>query len=82
MYVIGLDFDNTIVCYDHVFYDVARERGLIPEETEKSKQGVRNYLRSNGQEEVWITLQGLVYGPEMCQAKAFPGVLSFFFDLP
>jgi hypothetical protein len=28
---IGLDFDNTIACYDGVFHAAALERGLIPE---------------------------------------------------
>ena len=25
--VVGLDFDNTIVCYDRLFHRLARERG-------------------------------------------------------
>ena len=27
---IGVDFDNTLVCYDGVFHRAALERGLIP----------------------------------------------------
>ena len=27
---IGIDFDNTIACYDGVFHQAALERGLIP----------------------------------------------------
>jgi hypothetical protein len=27
---IGLDFDNTIICYDAVFASAAVERGLLP----------------------------------------------------
>jgi len=27
---IGIDFDNTLIDYDRVFLDAARERGLVP----------------------------------------------------
>jgi len=27
---IGVDFDNTVICYDKVFHAAAVEKGLIP----------------------------------------------------
>jgi len=75
---IGIDFDNTIVCYDEVFYLTALEKGLIPFQLSRTKLAVRNYLRAQGQEEEWILLQGLVYGPSMKHAVAFPGCKNFF----
>jgi hypothetical protein len=36
---IGLDFDNTIVCYDDAFYRAARERELIPADVTPTKDG-------------------------------------------
>jgi len=36
--MIGVDFDNTIVCYDALFHRVARERGLAPAEERKAAQ--------------------------------------------
>lgn len=76
--LIGVDFDNTIVCYDQVFHQVALEMGLIPERLFASKGMVRDYLRQCGKEDTWIELQGYVYGPRMRDAIPFPDVLQFF----
>jgi len=75
---IGIDFDNTIVCYDNVFYYAALEKGLIPKNLQKSKQSVRDYLRSVDKEDEWIELQGYVYGRRLDLAKPFKGVCDFF----
>lgn len=75
---IGIDFDNTVVCYDRVFYHAALRKGLIPKELPRQKHSVRDYLRQQGQEEAWIELQGYVYGACMKEAPPFPGVLDFF----
>jgi len=75
---IGVDFDNTIICYDEVFPAVARERGLIPIGLPESKGNVRDYLRKSGKEEAWTELQGFIYGNRLEEAKPFPGVLEFF----
>jgi hypothetical protein len=76
--VIGIDFDNTIVCYDEVFARVAVELGLVPPEAATSKTAVRDHLRAIGQEDRWTQLQGTIYGPRMPDAPPFPGVLEFF----
>ena len=76
--IIGVDFDNTIVDYGYVFYQVALERNMIPEGLERSKKVVRDYLRSCGKEDDWIELQGVVYGPSMIRAEPYPGVKGFF----
>jgi hypothetical protein len=76
--LIGVDFDNTIVCYDGLFHQAAVERGLISADVPASKGAVRDYLRRASQEDLWTELQGYVYGPRMCDAKPFPGVLRFF----
>jgi hypothetical protein len=75
--ILGVDFDNTIVCYDHVFHAAALERELIPADLSVSKDSVRDYLRAQGQEEAWTELQGYVYGPRMRDALPFPGALEF-----
>jgi hypothetical protein len=76
--LVGVDFDNTIVCYDRVFHKIALEQGLIPADVPVSKGSVRDYLRQVGREEHWIELQGYVYGARMRDALSFPGVLEFF----
>jgi len=77
MPVIGLDFDNTIVCYDEVFARVAIEEGLVPQGVAPTKSTIRDHLRRTGREEVWTELQGRVYGPLMRYAVPFPGALEF-----
>ncbi len=74
---IGLDFDNTIVCYDRLFHAAAVEQGLIPAAIAANKIAVRDFLRAQGAEEQWIELQGEVYGKRMLEADPFPGILAF-----
>ena len=76
--IIGVDFDNTIVCYDGIFHRVALERGLIPADLPQDKTTVRNHLRQIGREPDWTEMQGYVYGPRLIDAQAYPGVLDFF----
>lgn len=75
---IGLDFDNTIVNYDSLFHKVALEQSLIPAGLPRTKLAVRDYLRSQGKEELWIEMQGCVYGARMSEAEAYPGAFNFF----
>lgn len=75
--LIGIDFDNTIVSYDELFYQVACEQNLIPTATAANKLAVRDYLRQAGQEQRWTELQGYVYGTRMDEAQPFPGLVAF-----
>ena len=75
---LGIDFDNTIVCYDGLFHRVALEGGWIPADLPANKSDVRNHLRQIGREDVWTEMQGRVYGPRLTEASPFPGVLEFF----
>ena len=78
--IIGVDFDNTIVCYDNIFYTIAIEKRIIPSSIEPIKEEVRNYLRKIGKEELWTELQGYVYGPGIVRAHVFEGVKDFFIN--
>ena len=75
---IGLDFDNTIACYNDVFSSEAKIKGLVNKEWEGSKQDLKLLLDSqeDGQTS-WQTMQGKVYGPSMQKATLFPGVARF-----
>src|SRR5690242_9557799 len=75
---LGVDFDNTIVCYDELFHRVAREKDLIPAGVPVNKSDVRNYLRRVNNEDAWTELQGHVYGARMAEAMPYPGVIEFF----
>ncbi len=76
---IGIDFDNTIARYDSSFRRTAIATQLITEEWGgRSKTELRNYLRTlpDG-EQLWMKLQGQVYGKFMHQAEIMPGFLEF-----
>ena len=74
---IGVDFDNTIVSYDKVFHKVALEQSLIKSNLNISKIAVRDYLREQGQNNIWTELQGYVYGERMLDADIFSGFINF-----
>lgn len=74
---IGIDFDNTIACYDGVFHKAAIERELIPADLPTDKTSVRDYLRAQGKEDDWTILQGYVYGARMDLVKLYEGFRHF-----
>jgi hypothetical protein len=75
---IGLDFDNTMIRYDDVFRQAAKERGLLPADFAGSKQQVRDAIRRLPEGELkWQALQGHVYGKGIESAALFPGVPDF-----
>ena len=74
---IGIDFDNTIACYDGVFHAAALERGLIAPDLPRDKNSVRDFLNDGGRAEAFTELQGHVYGARMDLAAPYPGVANF-----
>lgn len=75
--VVGVDFDNTLVCYDNLFHALAVERGLVDPETPASKTVIRDRLRAAGIEAAWTELQGIAYGPAILRAEPYPGARRF-----
>jgi len=74
---IGIDFDNTIACYNGVFHAAALERGLIPANLASDKNAVRDFLNSDGRADEFTELQGYVYGARMELASPYPGFGEF-----
>lgn len=75
---IGIDFDNTLAGYDHVFALAARQRGLVPPDFGGDKRAVRSALRALPEgERQWMALQGEVYGPCMAEARMIDGADRF-----
>lgn len=75
--LVGLDFDNTIACYDAVYRSIVDDMEVVPSGTPANKTAIRDWLRQNGQEDAWTRLQGYVYGDGMAHAQPFPGVVDF-----
>jgi hypothetical protein len=74
---IGIDFDNTIACYDGVFHAAALERGLIPPDLGRDKNSVRDHLNGSGRKDDFTELQGYVYGARMDLVSPYPGFADF-----
>jgi len=73
---IGLDFDNTIVCYDEAISLLAEELFNLPEDVARTKLGLREHLRGAGRESEWTAFQGQLYGPGMRYARPFEGAVA------
>ena len=70
---IGVDLDNTLICYEQVFLACSRHMGLVPEKWE-GKEFLRKH---SGSDESWKRLQGQVYGAWSDQATLYSGVYRF-----
>ncbi len=76
---IGVDFDNTLAGYDHLFAEAVRDRGWGHVPVDQGKQALRDALRAGPDgENNWRSLQAEVYGARMAEAKLFEGAADFF----
>lgn len=73
---LGVDFDNTLVDYDGIFYRAGLETAWIPENIGSSKQAVKSYLIKQNEEHKWTELQGIVYGETIKHASPYPGAFD------
>jgi hypothetical protein len=78
---LGLDFDNTIVCYDAAIAVLADEWFVLPPEVPRTKVGLRDYLRGLNREPEWTAFQGVMYGPGMRHAQPFDGAVQTMLQL-
>jgi hypothetical protein len=73
--LIGIDFDNTIACYDEGFRIAADEIGLLSRDFRGSKKAVRDAVRAGeGGDVAWQRLQARMYGREIRRAQLAEGV--------
>jgi hypothetical protein len=74
--IVGLDFDNTIVCYDQAILKLSQSITDLPSSISRTKLGLRDHLRATGREGEWTAFQGTLYGPGMELAEPFEGALE------
>jgi len=79
--IIGLDFDNTIVCYDQAIVKLSQSIPGLPPSISRTKLGLRDHLRATGREAEWTAFQGTLYGPGMEHAEPFEGALETMLQL-
>lgn len=75
--IIGIDFDNTIIDYNNLFYEAGLSLGVLPDTASYSKKTIRDYLIEKKREQDWIKIQGLVYGKYIRTANVMAGFSSF-----
>ncbi len=77
--LIGIDFDNTIVCYDRVFQMLGdRELEEYSQTAVPAKISLATSLRARPKGELkWSQLQGEAYGPMLQHAHPYPGFIDF-----
>jgi hypothetical protein len=73
---IGIDIDNTIICYDGVFATVAR---LLGHDIDAglSKAETKGWFHSREMYDEFTELQGLIYGTYLGHASLYDGVKMF-----
>lgn len=75
---IGIDFDNTLACYDELFLRLAEEAGLVQGGDRRSQKEIRELARRSKEGDLaWQRLQGLAYGPRIAEARPATGALEF-----
>lgn len=80
--IIGIDLDNTLICYDYVLLRLAKEKGCFTEKESMdiiSKTVIRDRVRQTKAGDIeWQKMQALIYTELMSEARLFPGVEVFF----
>jgi len=75
---IGIDFDNTLVEYGHLFIDAVRRRGWVDVPLDGGKKALRDAIRSMPDgENHWRKVQAEVYGARMSEAVMLEGAGNF-----
>ena len=75
--LIGLDFDNTLIAYGHVFKELAVQRGLVAEDFPADKAAIRKHVWAVHDDIEWQKLQVSVYGSCINQGRLMPGAADF-----
>ena len=74
--LVGLDFDNTIVCYDNAIKILSESIPDLPLDLPRTKISLRNFLRQKNREFEWTKFQGELYGPGMRFAEPFSNAIT------
>jgi hypothetical protein len=73
--LVGIDLDNTIICYDRLMHQIAVEQRVIAPTVPATKRDICAAVRSTPDgENRWQRLQGEVYGPRIVAAAPKAGV--------
>lgn len=73
MRVIGIDFDNTLVCYNQPIRLKLQELGLDEKSDHSPKNELKQHLIEGGGNLAWTLFQGELYGREIEKAQPAEG---------
>lgn len=75
---IGIDFDNTLVCYDQAYKALAAREGVMVPEASNAREVLKDIIMALPQGNVrWTQLQGELYGFFIKEAEPFPDAKTF-----
>lgn len=77
-FCVGVDLDNTIVCYDGVLARAAADVLGTGVELPIGKHAVKTAVERAAGADAWTLMQGELYGPRLREAVPYPGALEFF----
>ena len=78
--VVGLDFDNTIVCYAESVAKLANKYFDLPKNI-KTKADIKKLVQAKYGNLVWTKFQGELYGPGMNYAQPYDGSINAILKL-
>tara|TARA_X000000950_G_scaffold289425_1_gene413265 strand:+ start:7708 stop:9231 length:1524 start_codon:yes stop_codon:yes gene_type:complete len=70
---LGIDLDNTIICYDDLLYKLAKKKfsKIKINKNKNTKKKIKTEIINNYNNREWTKLQGLIYGKELVKASLF-----------
>lgn len=73
MIKLGIDLDNTIICYDDLIHNLAKKKftRINLSKNIKSKKIIKNKIIKVYDNNQWTKLQGIIYGEKILEAKVF-----------
>ena len=75
MIKLGIDLDNTIICYDRLIYNIAKKKfpKLNLKNEKISKKDIKNEIIKSYGNEQRTKLQGIIYGKKILNSNLFDG---------
>jgi hypothetical protein len=70
---LGIDLDNTIICYDNLIHNLAKKKfpKIKLKKNIRSKKIIKNKIIKFYNNNQWTKLQGIIYGEKILDAKLF-----------
>ena len=78
--IIGIDFDNTLVCYNKSIFHISKKIFAVSDEL-NTKSKIKEYITDSYGNLAWTKFQGELYGPGMQFAEPYENAVKTLSDL-